>query len=120
MVGALSSFGLNAELYFNIEDFTKNLVIVPCSAKTGEGIQQIWETIQAFQQITRENQAFDAKRQQQSLQWLHESILDRLKFDFYHNKKVQSSLPEIENQVRAGILPVSTAVERLLKESIFG
>jgi len=41
LVGALHDFGFNAELYFKITDFTKNLIIVPCSAKTGEGISEI-------------------------------------------------------------------------------
>ncbi len=41
LVGALHDFGLNAELYHKITDFSKNLVVVPCSAKTGEGISEI-------------------------------------------------------------------------------
>ncbi|MEK6873713.1 MAG: translation initiation factor IF-2 [Nanoarchaeota archaeon] len=41
LVGALHDFGFNAELYFKITDFAKNLVVVPCSAKTGEGISEI-------------------------------------------------------------------------------
>jgi len=41
LVGALNSYGFDAELFFNIKDFTKNLAIVPCSAKTFEGITEL-------------------------------------------------------------------------------
>ncbi|MBS3072666.1 translation initiation factor IF-2 [Candidatus Pacearchaeota archaeon] len=41
LIGALHDFGFNAELYFKITNFSKDLVVVPCSAKTGEGISEI-------------------------------------------------------------------------------
>jgi len=50
IVGALNSYGFNAELYFKINDFTKNIAVVPCSAKTGEGISEILAMISALSQ----------------------------------------------------------------------
>lgn len=41
IIGALNSYGFDSDLYYNINDFTKKLVIVPCSAKTKEGIPEI-------------------------------------------------------------------------------
>jgi len=41
LMGALNSHGFNSELYFNVEDFAKKIVLVPCSAKTGEGISDL-------------------------------------------------------------------------------
>jgi translation initiation factor 5B len=38
---ALNSFGFNSDLFFNVTDFTKRICLVPCSAKTGEGIPEI-------------------------------------------------------------------------------
>lgn len=38
---ALSSHGFNADLFFNVKDFTKKICMIPCSAKTGEGIPDI-------------------------------------------------------------------------------
>jgi len=40
-MGALNSHGFDAELYYNVEDYTKNIVMVPCSARTGEGIPEL-------------------------------------------------------------------------------
>jgi translation initiation factor 5B len=43
--GALHSYGFNARPFYEIEDFTKNLALVPCSAKTGEGITELLFTL---------------------------------------------------------------------------
>ncbi|MFH1307063.1 MAG: translation initiation factor IF-2 [Candidatus Micrarchaeota archaeon] len=40
-VGKLSEMGFESERYDNVEDFTKQIIIVPCSAKTGEGIAEL-------------------------------------------------------------------------------
>ena len=50
LVGALNSYGFNAELYTKIKDFTKNLVVVPCSASSGEGISEILAMLVALSQ----------------------------------------------------------------------
>jgi translation initiation factor 5B len=39
--GALKELGFESELYYNINDFTKNVAIVPCSARTREGISEL-------------------------------------------------------------------------------
>ncbi len=41
IIGALSSYGFDADLFYNITDFTKRIALVPCSARTGEGIQEL-------------------------------------------------------------------------------
>ncbi|MDP1729539.1 MAG: translation initiation factor IF-2 [archaeon] len=43
--GTLHSYGFNALPYYEITDYTKNLALVPCSAKTGEGIQELLFTL---------------------------------------------------------------------------
>ena len=41
LVGSLSSYGFESDLFYNISDFTKKIALVPCSAKTGEGISEL-------------------------------------------------------------------------------
>jgi translation initiation factor 5B len=50
IIGALHSHGINAEMYSKITDFTQNVAIVPCSAQTGEGINEILAMITALSQ----------------------------------------------------------------------
>ena len=39
--GSLQLYGLEADLFYNITDFTKKIAMVPCSAYTKEGISEI-------------------------------------------------------------------------------
>ncbi len=50
IVGALHSYGINAEIYSKITDFTQNVAMVPCSAQTGEGINEILAMLTALSQ----------------------------------------------------------------------
>lgn len=50
IIGALNSYGIDAELYYKISDFTKKVAIVPCSARSGEGISEILAMLSALSQ----------------------------------------------------------------------
>ncbi len=41
LIGALHSHGFEADLFYNISDFTKKIALIPCSAKTKEGIPEL-------------------------------------------------------------------------------
>ncbi len=41
VVGSLSRLGLNSEAYYRVKDFSKEIAIVPVSAKNGEGIPEL-------------------------------------------------------------------------------
>jgi translation initiation factor 5B len=41
LIGSLNSHGFDADLYYNISDFTKKIALVPCSARTKEGIPEL-------------------------------------------------------------------------------
>jgi translation initiation factor 5B len=41
LIGSLNSYGFDSDLYYNISDFTKKIALVPCSARTNEGIPEL-------------------------------------------------------------------------------
>jgi len=41
LIGTLQHFGFEAKPYYEISDFTKQLALIPCSGKTGEGINEL-------------------------------------------------------------------------------
>lgn len=41
LMGSLNSYGFDADLYFNINDFSKKIALVPVCAKTKEGIPEL-------------------------------------------------------------------------------
>ena len=41
LMGSLQSHGFDSDLFYNITDFTKKIALVPCSARTKEGLQEL-------------------------------------------------------------------------------
>lgn len=41
LMGSLNSHGFDSDLFYNINDFTKKIALVPCSARTKEGISEL-------------------------------------------------------------------------------
>lgn len=41
IIASLYSHGFNAKLFYEIKDFSKELALIPCSGKTGEGINEL-------------------------------------------------------------------------------
>ena len=41
LIGSLNSYGFDADLYYNISDFTKKIALVPTSARTKQGIPEL-------------------------------------------------------------------------------
>ncbi len=41
LIGSLNSYGFDADLFYNIDDFTKKIALIPTSAHTKEGIPEL-------------------------------------------------------------------------------
>jgi translation initiation factor 5B len=41
LVGALAGYGFDSDLYYRVSDFTKQIALIPCSAKKAEGITDL-------------------------------------------------------------------------------
>ena len=41
LIGSLNSYGFESDLYYNITDFTKKIALIPCSARTQQGIPEL-------------------------------------------------------------------------------
>lgn len=65
-----------------------------CSALKNEGLEEIWEMITAYFDLTQENHYFENKRKEQNKFWLLQTIDERLKSDFYNHSLVKKALQE--------------------------
>jgi LAO/AO transport system kinase len=86
-----------------------------CSSLTQEGIDQIWNAIQSFEKTGITSGVFVERRKTQSREWLHAMIVDQLQYHFYHHPGIRSKLPKLENEVIAGDVTVSSAVDTIFK-----
>lgn len=85
-----------------------------CSALTGEGIDDIWNVVDQFRETTTRTGGFDARRQSQSLDWMHSMTQDYLRATFFSNPEVAKMLPLIEGAVVSGQLSATGAVQQLV------
>lgn len=63
--------------------------VMACSARTNKGIDALWHTIHEYINLTKTNGYFDAKRREQNLDWLQETIMDLLQSEFYRHPNVE-------------------------------
>ena len=93
--------------------------IVPveiCSALENNGIADIWTTIESYVHQTAENGFFSKNRSEQNKQWLHQTIEEHLKRDFYKNESIKNQLSKLEQQVASGNRNAVEVAKELLKK----
>jgi len=92
--------------------------IVPveiCSALDNKGIESIWTTIEEFIKHTTSNGFFKNNRSQQNTAWLHQTIEEYLKRDFYRNELMKNQLVDLEKQVANGNRNAVEVAKELVK-----
>jgi LAO/AO transport system kinase len=86
------------------------------SARTGDGIAEMWETISRFREVVTESGVFEKRRQEQNLDWLHELLNEALRQRFLANTVMRGRLNDLSGAVARGELPPVKAVETLINE----
>ncbi len=89
--------------------------VLVCSAVTGLGIPELWETIEEYCRLTKDNGYFYENRKKQAIYWMHETIKDRLERGFYEHPEVKKILNEVEDKVTKGQMSPFSAAEKLLE-----
>lgn len=84
-----------------------------CSSLKETGISEIWELILTFERTTKDSGVFIDRRRLQMKEWIHSMIVDQLQMSFFHDARIKSLLPKIENEVISGSRPVAAAVDEL-------
>jgi LAO/AO transport system kinase len=88
--------------------------VLTCSAINNKGIIEIWELICEHEATMKAKGFFKSNRQEQNLQWMHDTINYHLRNSFYNNEHVKKSLPYLEQQVETEKMPALIAAKRLL------
>jgi LAO/AO transport system kinase len=85
-----------------------------CSALNNNGIDAIWELIQEYYQLVKENGYFHDKRKQQNKFWLLQTIESNLKQDFYNHPGIKEELEKQLSLIESGKTTPFQAAETLL------
>ena len=84
---------LNRALHFYPEKESKwQPKVLLCSAIKHEGIDEIWNMILEYFDLTSKNKYIETKRQEQNKFWLIQTIEEQLKNEFFNHSKVKSEL----------------------------
>ena len=89
--------------------------VLTCSATQKTGIKEVWEQIEKYEILTTQNGYFKTKRNQQATYWMHETIQEKLRRDFYDNPGIRIKIEELENQVLANEISSFAAAGKLLQ-----
>ena len=89
--------------------------VLTCSAAFKSGIREIWDEIEKYRLLTEQNGYFKAKRNQQATYWMHETIQEKLRNDFYNNPEIKLKTEELENAVLKNKMSSFAAAGELLK-----
>ena len=88
--------------------------VVLASALKGEGLEQVWEKIQAFEMAMKESAELDKMRSEQARAWMWSEIHDQL-MDAFQTSHPER-LAEMEVAVRGRKIPPTAAARGLLKD----
>ena len=88
--------------------------VLTMSALTGDGLAELWETVEKHRKALTDAGEFDARRRQQQVNWtwamVRDTVLDRV----LSNPEVKRIRSELERQVRDGELTPALAAQQIL------
>lgn len=105
----------NAIHLFPAKDSGWEPQVLTCSATQKNGIAEIWKEIENHRMLTLANGYFETKRKEQAIYWMHETIREQLKRNFYNNHNIRSKIKDLENLVMEDKLSSFAAAGQLLE-----
>lgn len=90
--------------------------VTTCSAITKDGISDIWNTISAYFEMTKESGYFREKRNEQNHFWMMETINEQLKQNFYNQPEIISLLEQNKKAVQNNEISPFAAAQLLLNQ----
>ncbi|MGE5317287.1 MAG: methylmalonyl Co-A mutase-associated GTPase MeaB, partial [Chloroflexota bacterium] len=104
----------NALHFFPKPDSGWGPVTVTCSAKTHDGIPEIWDMLSEYFEFTKANNYFESKRAFQSRQIMLDYINNKLYDHFYQDPAIRQTLIEAEDMLHSKKVTPYQAAQLLL------
>lgn len=84
---------------FPIKDSKWKPKVLLASAYYKQGIAEVWDLIESYVKLTKENLYFEQHRNEQNTYWLKETINEQLLQNFYQNRTIAEALSLNEQEV---------------------
>lgn len=89
--------------------------VIRISARSGEGITEMWDKMKEFQEVMLVSGELAAKRQKQQKVWMWNLIQENVIEHFRTHPAVREQIPLLEKRVLSGALSPGLAADLLLK-----
>lgn len=93
----------------------ERIAVIPCSAVTGEGIEDVWQAVEARLRDLHAEGRFEAKRRDQLLRWMHSLIDERLRCLLLGSPAARAALEHAESGVRSAALTPSAGADLVMQ-----
>ena len=90
--------------------------VTTCSAITKDGIADVWQVMNDYFTLAKENHYFEAKRSEQNSHWLTETINEQLKNHFYNREDIAELLEQNKKAVQNSEISPFAAAQILLEK----
>ncbi len=104
----------NALSLMNPETPTWSVPVLTCSAKTMDGIEDVWNRILDHRRKFMETGELAETRRRQDVAWMRSLVEQELKDRFFNNPDVKQRWPEMVRAVENGTISPTLAAEKLL------
>ena len=89
--------------------------VLTVSAQTGDGLSDLWQSLQEHRAMLVASGGLESKRQEQLQDWIWTVIEERLLSNFRSDSGVQKRLREIEAEVGQGRLTATVGADELVR-----
>ena len=89
--------------------------VMTCSAVEKTGMDEAWQTILDYLDLTKGNGFFTKNRNHQSGYWMYETIEERIRQHFYHQPGMKARIAELEKKVIREEITSFEAAQQLLE-----
>jgi LAO/AO transport system kinase len=89
--------------------------VLTCSGLHGTGLDELWAQVELHHQTLSESGELDAKRRRQQVDWTWTMVRETLLSRLHEHAEVRRLAPELERQVRDGLITPTLAAERILE-----
>ncbi|MEH3128448.1 MAG: methylmalonyl Co-A mutase-associated GTPase MeaB [Mycolicibacterium neoaurum] len=88
--------------------------VLTMSALTGDGLPQLWQTVEEHRRVLTEAGEFESRRRTQQVNWTWSMVRDTVLDRVLSNPEVKRIRADVERQVRDGELTAALAAQRIL------
>lgn len=86
-----------------------------CSAYTGEGVMEMWDVIMDFMHRMTESGTLEARRKEQTLDWVYHMTDEHIQNMIYQNPAVIEEMNKTEELIKVGQISATMAAHNLIK-----